>query len=81
MPGEVVPQLHLDAELDVALGVEDALLHAHRARDDAAAGRYEEPFPEVDGTYQRRLLLGAANTAYALAYYKRAVRLKRMEKK
>src|SRR5262245_62462464 len=38
--GEVVPQLHLDADLEVAVGIEDALFCGHRASDDAAVGSY-----------------------------------------
>ena len=34
--GEIVPQLHLDAEIEIAVGIEDAFLGAHRAGDDAA---------------------------------------------
>ena len=34
--GEVVPQLHLDAELQVAVGIEDRLLGTKRTGDDAA---------------------------------------------
>src|SRR5262245_30828292 len=39
MAREVVPQLHLNADLEVAIGIEDALLSAHRSRNDAAVGR------------------------------------------
>src|SRR3954452_19511142 len=34
--GEVVPKLHLDAEVEVAFGIENALLRAHGSGDDAA---------------------------------------------
>ncbi len=32
--GKVVAQLHLNAEVEIAFGVEDAFLGAHRPRDD-----------------------------------------------
>ena len=49
-----------------------------KARKDAATGHYEEPYSVVDGSYQRQLLLSAANCVYTIAYYKRQARLKRM---
>src|SRR5947209_5697566 len=36
MAGEIMTQLHLHAELEIALRIEDALLGAHRPRQDAA---------------------------------------------
>ncbi|MGH6670869.1 MAG: hypothetical protein ACRECV_02700 [Xanthobacteraceae bacterium] len=39
MTREVMTQLHVDAELQIALGVEDSLFRSHRTGYDPAIGR------------------------------------------
>jgi len=50
--GKVVPQLHLDAELEIALRVEDAFFRAERSGDDAAVGRHDHAAAAAIGTAQ-----------------------------
>jgi hypothetical protein len=59
--GEVVPQLGQDPELEIAVGIENALLGAHRAGDDAAVGRDDNAAAAAVGIAQeflRRLRAG-----------------------
>ena len=63
---ELVPDESLRQQIEAA------------ARADAEAGRYNEPYAEVVGTYQRQLMLGAANFVYAQAHERRRLRIERM---
>src|SRR3979409_2126570 len=45
MTGKVVAQLGEDAELEIALGVQNSLLRAHRAGKDTAVGRDDDASP------------------------------------
>ena len=42
MAGEIVPQLHGDPELEIALRIKDAFLGSHRSGDDPAVGRDDD---------------------------------------
>src|SRR5689334_10572368 len=56
--GEIVPQLHQDAELEIAFGVEDSFLRAHGPRQDAAVRRDDHAAAAAVRAAQEFLRLG-----------------------
>jgi hypothetical protein len=59
VPGEIVPQLHADAEIEIAIGIEDAFFGAHRTGDDLAVGSDDHAAAATVGVAQEALALGA----------------------